>query len=357
MNIILLGDIAFTGIISEQPEKNRYRYKEVYPILNSADLVFANLEVPVKVGESRNEHKPFIHYSLPGPTRELLQLLNIGCVSLANNHIYDCKMPGLQATIGILDSLGIYHTGAGWLPKHLDPVIIDRNGFRIGFLAYVAKSTNSKTEYFPQVLVNYFELKNVLNGISALKPIVDIIIVSLHWGIDYSYYPTEMQVTVARSLVNVGADIIMGHHSHTLQPYERYSGVNIFYSLGGLTFGDYQKEGKTNLQALFRKTKKSAIVSYELGTSNITFIPTKELQGNFVRIDHRNYKKWSRRRWRLYRIKNTSRFMVWLFDFYEKVFYRVFEYFFGYYQNPLRRLIQLRNLGKLRRLFVGLGSD
>jgi len=131
MNIILLGDIAFTGIISEQPEKNKDRYKELAPILKSADLVFTNLEVPVKADGFRNEHKNIIHYSLPVPTRDLLKILNIGCVSLANNHIYDCKMPGLEATINILDDLGIYHTGAGWLPEHIESVIINKGSTSI----------------------------------------------------------------------------------------------------------------------------------------------------------------------------------------------------------------------------------
>ena len=217
MKITFVGDIAFTGIVSEQPETNRERYRNVIPVLKSADLVFANMEVPVKVDGSRNEYKNFIHASLPGPTRELLMMLNIGCVSLANNHVYDCKMPGLEATINLLDELGIYHTGAGWLTEHIEPVIIDRTDTKIAFLAYVDRSTNPRTELFPELLINYFEPERVASDIQQVRDKVDKVVVSIHWGVDYSFYPTPEQIGLARHIIEAGADIIMGHHPHTLQ--------------------------------------------------------------------------------------------------------------------------------------------
>lgn len=352
MKIILLGDIAFTGILSTQPEKNQWRYKEVIPILNSAALVFANLEVPVKADESRNEYKNHIHYSLPEPIKNLLKLLNIECVSLANNHIYDCKMSGLKATIQILDELGVSHTGAGWLSEHVEPAIIGNNGYKIGFLAYVDKTTNPKTERFPELYINYLEIDTVLKDIGRLAENTDKVIVSIHWGTDYSYYPTPKQIRLAHLIIDAGADILMGHHSHTFQPYEKYKHGYIFYSLGGLTFGDYMKNGK--LQSLFRKTKRSAVVFCDLLDMKLTFLPTKELKANIIQIDKRNYPEWSKMRWRFYKIKHSYSLMERLFEFQEKVLYRIYEYFFGYYQNPLKRLFMFSNYIKIKRLFNGL---
>jgi len=356
MKIFVIGDIAFTGLLSYEPQKNPNRFLQVSPVLKDAGLVFANLEVPVKVLEEKNEYKEFIHYSLPEPTKELLQLLNISCVSLANNHIYDCKMSGLKTTINILDELGVFHTGAGWKQEHVDPVIINISGIKIGFLAYVSKSTNPTTEHFPEVYVNYFDPTKVIQDIYSLKPKVDKLICSIHWGVDYSYYPTKQQVRIAHDLVNAGADIIMGHHPHTLQPYEIYHNGYIFYSLGGLTFGDYIKDGKANMQALFRKTKISVVISYNVIERNLDYISTKELIGNYIKIIHRDYFRWSSFRWRLHKLKNSLLIFKWLFDFHEKVLYRIYEYFFGYYQNPLKRLFQLSNIRKINRLFKDLYS-
>lgn len=348
-SIILLGDIAFNGLISEQPEKNTERFSLVAPFLQEADLVFANLEVPVKVADVKNEYKNFIHYSQPEPTEQLLKLLNIGCVSLANNHIYDCKMDGLQATINLLDELGIYHTGAGWKQEHIEPVIIEKEDQRIGFLAYVDKSTNSKTESFSELLINYFEVDKVLSDVTKLKREVDKIICSIHWGVDYSYYPTSEQVSIAHRLVDNGVDIIMGHHPHTLQPFENYNNGIIFYSMGGLTFGDFIRKGKRF--ALYRKTKRGIIAKLNLSNSHLSFQSTKELQGNFITLNSRDHIKWSKRKWKVFKIKQSNGLIEFLIDFQEKFIHRVYEYFFGYYQNPFKRLLQVSNIKKIGKLF------
>jgi poly-gamma-glutamate synthesis protein (capsule biosynthesis protein) len=343
--------VAFNGILSTEPEKNKERFKDIRPILNKSDLVFANLEVPVKVDETRNEDKNTIFYSLPEPTEQLLKMLNIGCVSLANNHIYDCKMPGLKATIHVLDKLGIYHTGAGWLPEHTEPAIIHKNNQKIGFLAYVDKNTNPKTENHPELFINYYTIENVLSDIKKIKKQVDKIIVSLHWGVDYSHYPTREQRVIAQKLVDAGVNIIMGHHSHTLQPYEIYKGNHIFYSLGSLTFGDYIKEGKKELQALFRKTKYGLITNYDIQANRVQFISTHEKKGNFVSIINRDYQRWSGKKWKCYNLKQKYKIVNRIIVFKEKVLDRVFEYFLGYYKNPVKRLFQLSNLKKIKKLF------
>ncbi len=350
-SITLLGDIAFTGILSTEPEKNKERFKEVIPILAQSDFVFANLEVPVKVDESRNENKNRIYYSLPVSTEELLKLLNIGCVALANNHIYDCKMPGLKATINILDKLGIYHTGAGWLPKHIEPVIINSGDNKIGFLSYVDQSTNTKTENFPKLYINYFSINKVKTDIKNIRNKVDKIILSIHWGIDYSHYQTPEQVSIARELIDTGTDIIMGHHPHTLQPFERYKNGAIFYSLGGLTFGDYINEEKLSLQAVFRKTKKGLITQYGLRSNSFNFISTKEQKGNYICITKKNFTKWSAHKWSVYYLKNKSNIIRKVVRFKEKILDSVVEYFFGYYQNPVKRLFQFSNIKKIKRLY------
>ncbi len=349
--IALIGDIAFTGIISSEPGKNTERYSHIVPILNKAELVFANLEVPVKSDNERNEYKNIIHFSGIQATESLLKLLNISCVSLANNHIYDCKMSGLRATISLLDQLGIYHTGAGWKAEHLDPVTIVCNGIRIGFMAFVDKSTNPETEKFPELYINYFEPENVKTRISELRSEVDIIICSIHWGMDYSYYPTPEQIRVARELVDGGADIIMGHHTHTLQPFEIHQNAYIFYSLGSFTFGDYIREGKNEIQSLFRKTKKSVIVKYSFSSNQFGFVSTKELRGNYIITDKRDYNKWTSRKWSHFKIRHLSGIIEKLYVFNEQVLYRIYEYFFGYYKNPLKRLFQISNLKKVPKLF------
>ncbi len=346
--ISFLGDIAFNGLISSNPELNSDRYEFPASILSKSEMVFANLEVPIKVDDSKNEHKNFIHYSLLDPTEDMLKRLNIGCVSLANNHIYDCKMSGLKATIDLLDKIGIKHTGAGYLKEHVEPVVLNIGSKKIAFLAYVDRSTNPKTESFSELFINYLDEDLIVNEIKKLRSNVDCVILSLHWGNDYSFYPAKRQIDCAHKFVEAGANIIMGHHPHTLQPFEPYKNGTIFYSLGGLTFGDFLKNGK--IIALYRKTKKGLIAKLDSDKNTFQFIPTFEKKGNYVVKGKMNFKKWTKKRWKSYRLALHYKIYKKYLILKEKYADRVYEYFFGYYQNPVKRLFQLSNIKKIKKL-------
>ena len=297
--------------------------------------------MPIKADESKNSYKTFIHYSLSAPTKDLLKLLNIGCVSLANNHVFDCKMPGLKATVRTLDELGVFHAGAGWLPEHVSPVIISEDNYRIAFLAYVDKSTNPETEHFPELLINYFDKEKVISDIRTIRDQVDTVIVSIHWGNDYSNFYTKKQQESARMIIHSGADIIMGHHPHTLQPYEIYDGKLIFYSLGQLCFGDSLWEGK--LRALKKKTKTGMIasVSIKKGSFRPHFIPTFEEEGNYLSILPLDLES------KLNRLKfinekiHKYKTIAFIARIKETALDRFNDYFFGYYRNFFVQLLGL----------------
>ena len=347
--MIIIGDLAFNGIICSQQEKNRERYKDIAHILKNEDVVFANLEVPIKIRNTINEYKKVAFYSDYKTTSELLSYLNISCVSLANNHIYDCKMDGLKATINLLDNLEIYHTGAGWKNEHIKPVIFDKAGIRYGFLAYVDKNTNPKTEYFDDILINYFETEIAKEEIESLKEKVDFVICSIHWGVDFSHYPTIEQMQSARILVDAGADVIMGHHTHTIQPYEKRNTGLIFYSLGGVSFGDYYQNGK--LKAIRIKSKVGLMIQIHKDKT-LKPIVTKELKGNYVKIFREfNYLKWSKQKMKTSELIAQNKHFKLLVRLKEDFLDRVYQYFFGYYQNPVKRLFEIKNISKIKKLF------
>jgi poly-gamma-glutamate capsule biosynthesis protein CapA/YwtB (metallophosphatase superfamily) len=347
--IQLIGDLALTGLYVDDPSNNASRLKKIRPLFENDALKFANLETPIFVENSQNPNKNKIHTTNKQVLQEVLLALKIDVVSLANNHIYDCKMPGLKATIEALDEIGIKHTGAGWKQDHVDPIYLEENDKKIAFVAYVDKNTNPKAEKFEDGLfINYLDQKKIIADISNIKAKVDIVICSLHWGKDYSFYPTKKQIEIAHTLVDAGATIIMGHHPHTIQPFERYKESTIFYSLGSLTFGDHYKDGK--LKAIRRKTKKGIIVEYDLGYNNFNFTGTKEYQGNYIKKTSFDYEAWSKLYWKKYlKRKKFSLYNKWVV-YQEKIFDRVYEYFFGYYQNPIKRLFQIKNIKKIKRL-------
>ncbi len=345
--IALLGDIAFNGTFSSSPESIRNKFSASSIILKECKLVFANLEVPVKVDDARNEYKNFVHYSLHATNEELLKFLNISCVSLANNHIYDCSMTGLRATINLLDDLGIYHTGAGWMKEHTEPVIIKGNGIKIGFIAYVDKSTHPLTEYFSDLYINYLNEQKTVSDIKNLKSNVDKIICSVHWGNDYSNFYTGSQKELAHKLIDAGADVIMGHHTHTIQSYEVYKNKAIFYSLGQLCFGDFIWEGE--LRSLKRKTKLGLLVRFDdYSFTKYQIIPTKQEKGGKIIISNRNIENFLKRLQTINRLRNQYRLIDYLVRFKEAYIDRIYEFIFGYYRNPLKDIFRIKNFKKLK---------
>lgn len=342
----MVGDIALLGLHLTEPEKNDERFRQIGPVLQRAGMVFANLEVPIGAGSERNEQKKIIHAGDAQITEMMLKRLNIGCVSLANNHIYDCMMDGLMATINLLDKMGIRHTGAGWKKEHVEPVILDLPDRRVGFVAYVDKGTNPGTEHFPEARINYFELEKARQDITALKNVADKVICSIHWGRDYSHYPTPAQMEQARHLVNSGADVIMGHHPHVLQAYEKYKDGQIFYSLGNLTYGDFYWEGK--LRALRRKTKQGIIVQIGLMSSECPqLIGTTELPGNRIILNMRNLYVWMRRKMRIAESMAKHVTLRRAIALQEAVMERFMEFGLGYYRNPFRDIFNKTNWKKL----------
>ena len=344
--MLLIGDIALTGLFTDDPEHNSERFSSLIPLLKNDRLTFANLECPVYIEGAENEYKSFTHTSSEKVYRDLLPKLGLSCVSLANNHIYDCTMHGLKKTISLLDEMKIKHTGAGWKEEHIEPVFLEEDGKKIAFLAYVDKNTNPKTENFPELFINYFELDKVIADLNKIREKVDFIICSIHWGTDYSNFFTKKQETQAKQLIDAGADIIMGHHPHTIQAYEVHKDKHIFYSLGQLCFGD--KNWKGNFRALKRKTKLGMIVNYDTTSLKIeNIIPTKELKGNYILVPKVNIVKKSSKLLRINRLIFKNTFIKKLMRIKESFIDRTYEYFFGYYRNPLKQLFAFRNFKKI----------
>ncbi|MCP5104677.1 MAG: CapA family protein [bacterium] len=351
--IALLGDVALNGLFNKEPENNKRRFKEVTGLLQAAGQVFANLETPAwgdgAYNENKQNQKGVLLYTQQEVLREVLPLLNITAVSLANNHVYDCHKQGLLYTIRCLESLKIGFTGAGFKQKHLEPVVMTKNGCITGFAAYVHPSTRPMVSKESGVLVNYFDEDKIIAGIKQLKKTCHCVILSLHWGVDYSFYPTRYQREVSKRFIDAGADIIMGHHPHTVQPYEIYNGGFIFYSLGSFCFGDFMYKGK--LRSLKRKTKKTILPIIAInGEPRMTKCHSlRELPGNRLVLSKHSLQSFLRTKRSLMKLKHRFKIVNFIIKVKEVFFDRIIEYFFGYYRNPLAQLISFgSNLKKIK---------
>jgi len=194
-----------------------------------------------------------------------LKKANITHANLANNHSLDFGEVGLEDAYNSLISSGIIPTGYSQKPKQsCEPVIIENKISRIAIFSSLllpVKDTSC-------VICNedIIELKERILLYKARNKGTKIFI-NLHWGVEYTQNPTYFQRKQAQSLIDVGADVIVGHHPHVVQQIECYKNKPIFYSLGNLVF-DQQRPG----------TKKGIIAGFsikESGDVETEIIPYK----------------------------------------------------------------------------------
>lgn len=234
--------------------------------LKKADLVYANLEgllVPSAGQKIDIPDKP--EWTHPGPNGvKALGPANITVVGVANN--VASGRANILGSLAVLDANGIQHVGAG---RNIDeahkPAIVERKGVKIGFLQYTARwyrdadmiATDTdagvaKLTSFDGVTIEPADLERVRADIRALRPAVDIIVVSHHnrdgstpvqfgdrKGTSASKNREEAeayQQTFARAALDTGADLVFGHGTHTVQGVEVYKGKPILYALGHSNF-------------------------------------------------------------------------------------------------------------------------
>ncbi len=246
MQISFLGDISLNDKYIELYRDGVDPFKIFDGYLKKSDFVVGNLEC-ITVGRyGVNENKK-PRLTTTADTLNYLTSISLNVACLAQNHIYDHLEDGLAQTIKFLDNNNISHLGAGFTKEEaFKHIILTKNGIDIGLLNYVDFDTNPNIPDGAQVLLNYFNLDKALDEIRGLRRKVSYVVVSLHWGgrVEGGFYPDWNQPKIARLLIDAGANMIVGHHSHTIQPFEVYKGKYIFYSLGNFCFSDYTFEGK-----------------------------------------------------------------------------------------------------------------
>lgn len=243
LNLIFVGDVMGHSpqINSAYDEATKsYSYDSVFTRMKSvfsyADFVIANLEVTL-AGEPYSGYPQF-----SSPDNLVDGLMNTGVDALvtANNHSVDRGKDGIIRTIDVLSQKGIPHTGTFKDSAHrvtINPLIIDKNGFRLGLLNYTY-GTNGIPVPSP-VIVNLIDTALIRKDIEKTKALgVDEVIVFIHWGNEYETNPSKTQIKLAEFMKGLGVRIIIGSHPHVVQRMEATfdtdstTGQVVVYSLG-----------------------------------------------------------------------------------------------------------------------------
>jgi len=237
VKITLVGDIFpanlfYTigfGVASEfYKHKGEPWLKQLQSLLKGSDIAFGNLESPLI------EDNLFTTINCFAGSYEFaffLKQIGINIVSIANNHILEQGSEGFQSTIKYLENHQINYIGKQ-INNTSNIVTVECKNLKIGFVGFNAIQDIQN----PDLYANYSE-ESVLKALKDMNEMdIDYKIISIHWGDEFINIPSLKQIESAHKFIESGADIIVGHHPHVVQPVERYKSGLIFYSLGNFMF-------------------------------------------------------------------------------------------------------------------------
>jgi Bacterial capsule synthesis protein PGA_cap len=213
-------------------------------------------------------------------------------VCLANNHIMDYGARGFDDTLEHLNTLGLRSFGAGRVENNAsNPLVVDEHG--VALLGYACPSTAAVFATSDHPGAARLDFERIVREIAAARRDgARRVVVSLHWGEEHVFLPKPGDVAMGRRIIDAGADLVIGHHAHCAQPFERYRGRFIFYGLGNCITPDidqpsyFDESGRSTRRAMRKQhwwNRRSLAVDYDVESGNVR-ARVLEFDGKSLRI-------------------------------------------------------------------------
>jgi poly-gamma-glutamate synthesis protein (capsule biosynthesis protein) len=296
LSLIAVGDV----LIHESVYKDAYRdgkynfshmFTEIEPILKNYDLKFCNQESTI--GGNILGISGYPSFNSPDEIGDEIVKLGFNLISLANNHVMDRGEDAVLYSNSYWKSKNVVTAGSYSNIEEMHNInAYEQNGIKYAFLAY----TTSLNGYLSKdYLVNMYSDEKVKNDIEKIKDQVDLIIVSMHWGVEYINYPNNEQTRIANYLSELGVNLVIGHHPHVVQPVTFINDTLVIYSLGNfisnqLSIGLNQGIGlMVGMDIIidenivkFENIYKELILAYSEYSTNFKVIPFSKLNDNLL---------------------------------------------------------------------------
>jgi len=271
VRFMAVGDVMLARTVGERvlAEGPEAVFAGVLPTLAMADLLAANLECVIS-DRGEPEDKAYVFRAPPQAIGSLAHA-GVDILSLANNHAFDYGVDALADMLPGLRAVGIVTVGAGADAEAAHaPVIVERNGLRVAFLAYVDVPVEGRTGFDTrswaagpdQPGLAWAEPQAIAFDVAAAGLRADVVIVLMHFGLENRRDVTASQRTLAHGAIDAGADLVLGAHPHVLQPVEEYNGGLIAYSLGNFVFDGFAPPA-TYSAVLSATLTTEGVVAYE----------------------------------------------------------------------------------------------
>ena len=293
LRMLSVGDNLIHDGIYEQAKKRAggdgydfsYCYARVKDTIASADVATINQETIVA-----KSYEPS-GYPLFNSPQELGQTVvdtGFDVVNLANNHMLDKTSKGLAEAIDFWDATGLARTGAYKDTQDLESVeYIEKNGLKIGLVG-ITQYTNGL------VLPSDSPLKYILTSdeatierkIKAAKAQCDVVLVNVHWGSEYTTTPAQEQRNLAKKMADWGANVIIGHHPHVLQPVEWIENSDGTRTLVAYSLGNFISQQNTAARVIGGMLHYDITKDFETGKVTVSNVRFETIVTHYVSGSH-----------------------------------------------------------------------
>lgn len=267
VTVIAVGDILLSRGVEKKIEQygTGYPYLKLGNVLKKSDFVSGNLECPLTEEGVPSLKRGNLLFKARKSNSYALRAAGFNVLSLANNHIMDYNGEGLLNTVNALHTAGISTVGAGSdVTDAHKPLFMKKNNINIGFISFSTFPPEGYFHFDDKPDVAFADNSRIGEEIRNARLNCDFLIVSFHWGKEFSYYADESQIQIAHTAIDSGADMVIGHHPHVLQGVEVYKGKPVFYSLGNFIFDSQIPKGTDETIIAKIKLGKNKIESIEL---------------------------------------------------------------------------------------------
>lgn len=241
LTLVATGDILMhnTQIWGGEQLDGSYNFDSFFSpvahLIKAGDYASTNFEAPMAGPDSGYTGYPL--FNSPDAIAETFKKSGFDLIVTANNHILDRGYKGALRTLEVLQNASLDIQGCfSNLEAQSTPLIKTIRDINVGYIAYTYGVNGIPIPNNAPYLVNIIDHDKIIADIATLRPMVDVLVLVLHWGEEYRQHPTEQQKELAQKFLEAGADVILGSHPHVIQPMEvkKINGQNKFviYSMG-----------------------------------------------------------------------------------------------------------------------------
>ncbi|TCO58100.1 CapA family protein [Actinocrispum wychmicini] len=264
--LVASGDVLIHPPLTDQATQDgngKRDYSKIMAGVNAtvsgADLAICHMETPI--APASGPFKGYPEFSAPPEIVTTLKDIGYDDCSTASNHTIDQGDGGVKQTLDTLDAAGIKHTGSARSAEEArKPLIMDVKGVKVGHVSFAFGFNGHKLPADEPWLANTIDPDAVIAAAKAARAAgAEVVVVSLHWGTEYVQDPTAEQKRIAQKLLNdPNIDLIIGHHAHVVQPFEKINGKWVAYGMGNEIARHSEPKGVTEegVIARFHFTKK-----------------------------------------------------------------------------------------------------